>query len=204
MATGAARAQVSRGSALARLRLTGRQFRRRLRARGPPGRRGRLHDRRRRGNITVNVGSNGLFVVDAGTEGASANVVAAIRTISDRPIRYLANTSADADHVGGNIAVRKIGQGIRSRENREEGAVIVAHEDVLTRMSAPTGKESPTPVAAWPTWAFPSAQQDLTFNGQAIQMFRLPAAHTDGDVVVLFRRSDVVATGDIFDPRGIR
>ena len=67
--------------------------------------------------------------------------------------------------------------------------MIVAHEDVLTRMSAPTGKESPTPVAAWPTWAFPSAQQDLTFNGQAIQMFRLPAAHTDGDVVVLFRRS---------------
>jgi glyoxylase-like metal-dependent hydrolase (beta-lactamase superfamily II) len=78
--------------------------------------------------------------------------------------------------------------------------VVVAHEEVLTRLSAPTGQQSPMPVGAWPTWAFPSEQQDLTFNGQGIQMFRLPAAHTDGDVVVFFRRSDVVATGDIFDP----
>lgn len=152
------------------------------------------------GNITVNVGSNGLFVVDAGTEAASAKVVAAIRAISDKPIRYLANTSADADHVGGNVAIRGIGQAIRTRENREEGAVIVAHEAILNRMSAPTGQESPAPVGAWPTWAFPTPQQDLAFNGQAIQFFRLPAAHTDGDVVVSFRRSDVVATGDIFDP----
>ena len=75
-------------------------------------------------------------------------MVAAIRAISDRPIRYLANTSADADHVGGNVAVRALGQGIRTRENREEGAVVIAHEAVLNRMSAPTGQESPTPVAA--------------------------------------------------------
>ncbi len=152
------------------------------------------------GNITVNVGSNGLFVVDTGTQAASAKVVAAIRAISDKPIRYITDTSADADHVGGNIAVKGIGQGIRTRENREEGAVIVAHEAILTRMSAPTGQQSPAPAGAWPSWAFPTPQQDLTFNGQAIQMFRLPAAHTDADVVVFFRRSDVVATGDIFDP----
>ena len=74
------------------------------------------------------------------------------------------------------------------------------HEAVLNRMSAPTGQQSPTPVAAWPTMTFPAAQYDLAFNGQAIQLVRLPAAHTDGDTVVFFRRSDVVATGDIFDP----
>ena len=152
------------------------------------------------GNITVNVGANGLFVVDAGSEALSAKVVAAIRGISDKPIRYLANTSADADHVGGNAAVKALGQGIRTRENREEGAVVIAHEAVLNRMSAPTGQESPTPVAAWPTTTFTTPQQDLAFNGQAIQLFRLPAAHSDGDTVVVFRRSDVVATGDIFDP----
>jgi glyoxylase-like metal-dependent hydrolase (beta-lactamase superfamily II) len=152
------------------------------------------------GNVTVNVGANGLFVVDAGNGAATDKIVAAIRRISDKPIRYMVNTSADADHVGGNAAVRALGQGIRTRENREEGAVVIAHEAVLNRMSAPTGQASPTPVAAWPSMTFTTPQQDLAFNGQAIQLYRLPAAHTDGDTVVVFRRSDVVATGDIFDP----
>ena len=152
------------------------------------------------GNVTVHTGPQGLFVVDAGSEMSSANLAAAIRGISNQPIRYLANTSADADHVGGNPVVRALGQAVRTRENREEGASVIAHEAVLNRMSAPTGQQSPTPVAAWPTMTFPKGQMDLAFNGQAIQLVRLPAAHTDGDTVVFFRRSDVVATGDIFDP----
>jgi glyoxylase-like metal-dependent hydrolase (beta-lactamase superfamily II) len=152
------------------------------------------------GNVTVNVGPNGLFVVDAGAGPVGPKVVAAIRSISDKPIRYLANTSADADHVGGNVALKALGQGIRTRENRDEGAVVIAREEVLNRMSAPTGQESPTPVAAWPTSTFTTPQQDLAFNGQAVQLFWRPAAHSDGDSVVMFRRSDVVATGDIFDP----
>ena len=152
------------------------------------------------GNVTVHTGPQGLFVVDAGSQMSSANLAAAIRGISNQPIRYLANTSADADHVGGNPVVRALGQAVRTRENREEGASVIAHEAVLNRMSAPTGQQSPTPVAAWPTMTFPKGQMDLAFNGQAIQLVRLPAAHTDGDTVVFFRRSDVVATGDIFDP----
>jgi len=152
------------------------------------------------GNVTVHTGPQGLFVVDAGSEMSSANLAAAIRGISNQPIRYLANTSADADHVGGNPVVRALGQAVRTRENREEGASVIAHEAVLNRMSAPTGQQPPTPVAAWPTMTFPKGQMDLAFNGQAIQLVRLPAAHTDGDTVVFFRRSDVVATGDIFDP----
>jgi len=152
------------------------------------------------GNVTVHAGPQGLFVVDAGAEMSTAQLVAALRGISDKPIRYLANTSADADHVGGNVAVRALGQAIRTREYIEEGAVIIAHETVLHRMSAPTGERSPTPPAAWPTMTYATGQQDLAFNGQAIQLVRLPAAHTDGDTVVFFRRSDVVATGDIFDP----
>ena len=152
------------------------------------------------GNVAVNVGPQGLFVVDTGADAASALVIAAIRGISDRPIRYLANTSADADHVGGNVTVRALGQGIRTRENQEEGAVVIAHEAVLSRMSAPTGQAPPTPTAGWPTITFSAAQQDLAFNGQGIRLFHAPAAHTDGDTVVFFPRSDVVATGDIFDP----
>ena len=151
------------------------------------------------GNIAVNVGTNGLFVVDAGTAAMGDQVVAAIRRISDRPVRFLASTNGDPDHVGGNPAVKQAGEAIRTRENREEGAVVVSHEAVLTRLSSPGGQRSAAPVAAWPTLAFPTPQQDFAFNGQAVQLFHMPAAHTDGDVVVYFRRSDVVVTGDIVD-----
>ena len=152
------------------------------------------------GNVTVNVGSQGLFVVDTGSAAASAKVVAAIRSISDKPIRDIANTSADFDHVGGNVEVNTLlGQAIRSREVVDERATIIAYETVLTRLSAPTGQQSPQPAGAWPTSTFTTSQQDLAFNNQAIQLFHLPAAHTDGDTVVFFRRSDVVATGDLFD-----
>ena len=102
-------------------------------------------------NVTVNVGPQGLFVVDTGSAAASAKVVAAIRSISDRPIRYIANTSADLDHVGGNVEVNKLGQAIKSREVIDENATIVAYESVLKRVSAPTGQQSPLPAAAWPT-----------------------------------------------------
>jgi glyoxylase-like metal-dependent hydrolase (beta-lactamase superfamily II) len=152
------------------------------------------------GNITVNVGPQGLFVVDAGAEAQAIPVTTAIRGISDKPIRFVANTSADADHVGGNAMLRKLGQSVRTRENQLEGASVIAHEAVLDRMSAPTGQESPTPSEGWPTMSFVTPQQDLTFNGQAVQLFHLPAAHSDGDTVVFFRKSDVVASGDVFDP----
>ena len=150
-------------------------------------------------NVTVQVGSQGLFVVDTGSEAMSAQTVAAIRRISDKPIRYIVNTSADAEHTGGNAAVDKLGAFIPTRELIEEGAVIIAHENVLRRMSAPTGKVAPTPVAAWPTATFFVAQKDMNVNNQAVQLLHQPAAHTDGDVMVMFRRSDVIAAGDVFD-----
>lgn len=150
-------------------------------------------------NVTVNVGPQGLFVVDAGSAAASAKVTAAIRSISDKPIRYIANTSADPDHIGGNVEVNKLGEAIKSREVIDEHATIVAYQTVLDRLSAATGQQSTVPAAAWPTSTFTTPQQDFTFNNQAIQLFHLAAAHTDGDAVVFFRRSDVVATGDLFD-----
>jgi glyoxylase-like metal-dependent hydrolase (beta-lactamase superfamily II) len=150
-------------------------------------------------NVTVQVGTQGLVVVDTGSGAMSAQTVAAIRRISDKPIRYIVNTSADADHTGGNAAVDTLGAFIPTRELIEEGAVIIAHENVLRRMSAPTGKVSPTPVAAWPTATFFVAQKDMHVNGQAVQLLHQPAAHTDGDVMVMFRRSDVIAAGDVFD-----
>ena len=150
-------------------------------------------------NVTVNVGPQGLFVVDTGSAAAGAKVAAAIRSISDKPIRYIANTSADVDHIGGNVEVNKLlGQAIRSREVIDERATIVAYDTVLNRLTAQTGQQA-LPSAGWPTSTFTTPQQDSAFNNQAIQLFHLPAAHTDGDTVVFFRHSDVVATGDLFD-----
>ena len=150
------------------------------------------------GNITVNVGPQGLFVVDAGSQAMTAKTVAAIRTISDKPIRFIVQTNANPDHVGGTAALNQLAQAIRSRENIDAGAVILAHENTLNRLSAPTGNVAPMPVAAWPTSTFFVSQQDEFFNGQGIQLFHRPAS-TDGDVAVVLRRSDVVAAGDIFD-----
>ena len=75
---------------------------------------------------------------------------------------------------------------------------IIAHENVLTRMSAPTGKKAPTPVADWPTITYFTDRKDLYFNGEGIEILHQANAHTDGDSIVWFRKSDVISTGDVF------
>src|SRR5262249_34931844 len=73
----------------------------------------------------------------------------------------------------------------------------LAHENVLKRISAPAAA---VPFRAWPTDTYFTAEKDLFFNGEAIQMLHQPAAHTDGDSIIFFRRSDVIAAGDLFTP----
>ena len=159
------------------------------------------------GNIAVQVGEDGAVVVDAGTASKTEAVLAAIKRITARPIRYLIDTSADADHVGGNEAISKAGQtlfvagggaGI-SADFLGGGASILAVENVLRRMSAPTGKTAAFPVEAWPTETFQQPRKYMYLNGEGIEVLYQPAAHTDGDAIVFFRRSDVVVAGDILD-----
>src|SRR5205823_5194333 len=86
-------------------------------------------------------------------------------------------------------------------ESAGEGATVIAHENVMNRMSAPpTGNQPPTPFGALPTDTYFVDRKEVYFNGEAIQLFHQPAAHTDGDTIVFFRRSDVVSTGDLFTP----
>jgi cyclase len=155
------------------------------------------------GNMAVQVGDDGIMVVDAGAAGMSDKVLAAIRQISDKPIRMIVNTHAHPDNVGGNEALQKsgsrVGGGLVVAGPSGQGASIIAHEAVLMALSAPAGSPSPMPVAAWPTDAYPGETKELFVNGEAIQVLHQPAAHTDGDSVVFFRRSDVVVTGDIVD-----
>jgi glyoxylase-like metal-dependent hydrolase (beta-lactamase superfamily II) len=152
------------------------------------------------GNITMQAGDEGVLLVDASAEQLSDAVVKAIRTVSTKPIRYIVNTHAHADHVGGNAALAQQGAVIMGGNMGQpySGAAIVAHENVLTRMSAPTGQPSPFPTAAWPTDTYFTKKKELFFNGEPIQILHQPSAHTDGDSIVFFRRSDVLSAGDLF------
>jgi cyclase len=149
------------------------------------------------GNIAVQIGDEGVLVVDTGIASMSDKILAAIKTLSDKPIRYIINTHFHPDHTGGNEALSKAGSTTRGGP-----ADVLAHENVLNRMSAPAGRESPTPAAAWPTDTFFPEEKDIFFNDEAVMMYHETAAHTDGDTIVFFRRSDVVVAGDIFITTG--
>ena len=159
------------------------------------------------GNVGVQVGEDGVVVVDTGAANRSAAIIATIKKLSPKPIRYIIDTNADPDHVGGNEAISKAGETLFTNPgsialggNFIGGAAsILSAEGVLRRMSAPTGQVSPYPGAALPTETFDHARKYMYLNGEGIEIFHQPAAHTDGDVVVFFRRSDVVMAGDVLD-----
>jgi glyoxylase-like metal-dependent hydrolase (beta-lactamase superfamily II) len=123
-----------------------------------------------------------------------------------RPLRYIVNTSADPEHVGGNAQAATSGFFPRGGgfgtavENVGQRASIIAHENVLNRMSAPAGKEPATPSAAWPTDTYFDEFHKLPeyFNGEAVIVYHAPAANTDGDSFVYFRHSEVISAGNLF------
>ena len=158
------------------------------------------------GNITVQAGDEGVLLVDTGVAAMSAKVLDAIHSISNRPIRYIINTHLHADHTGGNETIARAGMTIAGGNvvgdigaSASNQAAIIAFQSVLDRMSAPVGAgQRATPSGAWPTETFTTPERKIYFNGEGIEMIHVPAAHTDGDTIVFFRRSDVISAGDIF------
>jgi glyoxylase-like metal-dependent hydrolase (beta-lactamase superfamily II) len=153
------------------------------------------------GNVTIQVGDDGVLLVDTSYAQLSDTILAEIRKLSNKPIRYIINTHVHLDHVGGNENLGKAGRTVSGGNvgaDAPTGATIIAHENVLNGMSAPTGTQAPFPFAAWPTDTYFTKQKELFFNNEAVVVVHQPAAHTDGDSVVYFRRSDVVSTGDLF------
>jgi cyclase len=163
------------------------------------------------GNIVVQIGPEGVILVDSGSTEMADKVLATIRRLTPLPIRYIINTSMEADHVGGNEKLAKAGLSILPGAvaagaglsddlvSNAGAASVLAHENVLKRMSAPTGQPSLFPFALWPTKTFAYRMYSMYLNGEGIQVIYQPAARTDGDTIVFFRRSDVIATGDIID-----
>ena len=158
------------------------------------------------GNIAVQVGDDGVVVVDAGSTASAPAVVAAIKRITPNPIRYVIDTGPDADHVGGNDVLARAGNtffpgtspaGPRPDPTRTTAAILAA-EGVQQHMTSDLPALSG---AAWPTDSFHYARKYLYLNGEAIEVLHQPAAHTDSDVFAFFRRSDVVVAGDVLDTR---
>jgi cyclase len=160
------------------------------------------------GNISVQIGKEGVLLVDSGLEATQPAVQAEIRKLSTSPILFLINTHVHPDHVGGNAGFSgfKGGLGGDSNNNaRIEGdgvLKIIGHENVLNRMTTPAGKETPPPQFGLPVDEYATAFKDLRFNGEGIVVYHEADAHTDGDSIVFFRGSDVISTGDIFTPGG--
>ena len=155
-------------------------------------------------NITVQVGETGVLLVDAGLGVMSDQVLATVRTLSDKPIRFIIDTTDDPDHVGGNEKIAEAGSTITGGNvvgdigaSAGNTAAIIAFQTILDRMSAPTGKQSAMPQGAWPTDAYESSQKSFWFNGDSIRVFHQPG-HTDADSIAYFRREDVISSGDIF------
>jgi cyclase len=155
------------------------------------------------GNTAVQIGHEAVVVVDTQTAAASGELLAVIAKLSAKPIRHIINTSADPEHTGGNEAVSRAGKYVRlidtfDPRGARSDAAIIAHVNVLGRMSSPTGTKAPAAAAAWPSDTYFTAEWALFVNGEAIQLMHVPEAHTDGDTMVFFRRSDVIAAGDIY------
>jgi glyoxylase-like metal-dependent hydrolase (beta-lactamase superfamily II) len=137
------------------------------------------------------VGPDGVFMVDAQFPQVTDKIVAAIRQITDRPIRFLVNTHVHGDHTGGNENFAKM------------GATILARPMLRQRlMTPPPPAPGGNPVKPAPPMALPVITYDaktiVHMNGEAIELIPLPLSHTDGDTAVRFPVANVLMTGDVY------
>jgi glyoxylase-like metal-dependent hydrolase (beta-lactamase superfamily II) len=155
------------------------------------------------GNTAVQIGDSGALVVDTQYEEVSDKIVAEIRKLTSKPIRYVVNTSADPDHTGGNAKISRAGApvigGNLGAVAFDNGATIVAHENVLRAMSEGGEGKADANADLLPTTTYFQGQKEIFFNEEPVIVMFEPAAHSSGDSMVFFRRSDVIATGDIFN-----
>lgn len=147
------------------------------------------------GNIAAQVGDDGIVAVNTAEESYAPAVAAALKKLTNKPVQWIINTDAALNHIGGNVAL-PVATGLpRQRQPR-----IVADQAVLNYLGGPLRKQLNVPEALWPNDEYFTPTKDFAFNGEAVVVTHMPHALTDGDSVVHFRRSDVLAVGDLFTP----
>lgn len=151
------------------------------------------------GNSALQVGYDGVLLVDPQMAELAPKIAERIHELTDSPVRYIiVNTHVHPDHTGGNQALANMG-----REETGVRTEIIAHENVLIRMTAAPDESVPETQLSpegWPTEAYFTPHRDIHFNGEPIEILHQPSAHTDGDSLVFFRRSDVIGAGGVFSP----
>lgn len=139
----------------------------------------------RGGNIGLLIGDEGVVMVDDQFAPLTDKIVAAIRTMTDKDIRFLINTHVHPDHTGGNANFAGL------------GVPIVAHDNVRNRMVQGIRGNPPEPVAARPIVTYGDTMK-MHIDGEEIEIVKAPPAHTDGDSLIFFKTSNVMHTGDVF------
>ena len=143
------------------------------------------------GNIGLSVGEDGIFIIDDQFAPLAPKILDTIHTLSNDPIRFIINTHWHSDHTGGNVPIVKA-----------EGSTIIAHQNTRDHLSRDYdtkmwGLIKAREKLAWPVITF-SEHSSLHLNGEEARLIFIPEAHTDGDVIVWFRESNVIHAGDIF------
>jgi len=151
------------------------------------------------GNSAVQAGAEGILVVDTKLAARGKDLLAEVKKLSARPLRYIINTASDPDLTGGNEVLSAAGStltgGNVARFDAGFPATVIAREEVVAQMT-----KADAPVGSLPGNTYFTASKDIYFNGEAVRVLYAPAAHSAADSIVYFRKSDVVATGDIFTP----
>jgi len=137
------------------------------------------------GNVGLLVGDDGVLMIDDQFAPLSEKLLAAIRALSDKPIRMLVNTHVHGDHTGGNENFGKL------------GIDIVAHDNVRVRLARGVNNGPPSPAVALPVVTF-GDKMSMHLNGETVTVGKLPPSHTDGDSYIHFAKADVIHTGDSF------
>src|SRR5262245_4064753 len=153
------------------------------------------------GNIAAQVGDDSVLLVDTGYEQMAPKVIAAIRKLSNKPLRTIISTTLMDSHTGGTGVLLKegrqidnVGPGLGGRPNEAD---VMGHAKLLALMTE-IGRDK-IPVERWPPSNYPGKQRDLSENDEPVILLHVPSAVTDGDTMVWFRKSDVIATGEIMN-----